>query len=398
MVRRQAVFTATSMEDGKDVSLEEGLSIYSGFLGHPYADVSGTGVYYHVELPVPHIPFGLQRSSVSSTILLHNATHGSLRNATLWMQTRQIMTVSLYVLRYADGCEPMALSQRQVRFSLHVTLALGRGSRASADSYHALQNHFMHKVLTSHRQTLPLSLVAVFVAIANRLGIPASAIAFPRQVHAFIPLSAKPPSKSPWTSYYDEVENGVHLDVFESSSQPLLHIAVLLQRGTRAELRPSSTRELVRRAGRNIMTSAQLHQQAEDWEQDAALYAVFCILLVPTRAGFGAAHGFVEHIMSIIRHRYPMDVGPIVQTLITPALFGAAQGIIQQSCDTMIEEDRDYAVPQIRNNVRYFVGMVFVHRIFEYVVLLFPLQAQFAQLFLSLVQLYRSYLGGGRRM
>lgn len=31
------------------------------------------------------------------------------------------------------------------------------------DTYHDLRNHYMHKVLSTHMKTLPLSLVAVFV-------------------------------------------------------------------------------------------------------------------------------------------------------------------------------------------------------------------------------------------
>ncbi len=237
------------------------------------------------------------------------------------------------------------------------------------DTYHDMRNHFLHKVLTTHRKTLPLSLVAVFVAITNRLGIPSKAVGFPGHVHAFVPLSPDATSsRSHNAPFYDALNEGIHIDVFNSDTSPLIDVISLLRLGQQDQLKPASTHDMVFRAGRNILTSAQLHQVAlEACELDLSIYAVFCVFLIPTHVGSAPARGFIQQIMSIVSQHYPMDVKPILLSVVAPVLPSQSRSLLESMCAKLVEEDEEYHVPVTRKPVRYFSGLVYVHRIFEYV-------------------------------
>jgi F-box protein 21 len=242
------------------------------------------------------------------------------------------------------------------------------------DTYQDMRNHFIHKVLSSHRKSLPLSLVVVFVAICRRLGIPASPAGLPGHVHAFIPLHEGLSYRSVWASYYDAVEQGIHIDVYNFPTQPLIDVAPLLRRGDRDQLKPSSTHDMVFRAGQSILTSARLLQiELHSWELDSSVYAAFCIFLLPHQVGIAPARGFIQQIMAIVSQHYPMDLTPILQRLIAPALGGTARHLLEKYCAGMLEDEESSAVVSDRRSVRYFTGLVFVHRIFEFSALSFPL-------------------------
>jgi len=235
------------------------------------------------------------------------------------------------------------------------------------DTYHDMRNHFIHKVLSSHRKSLPLSLVVVFVAICRRLGIPASPVGLPGHVHAFVPLQEGLSYRSVWSSFYDAVEQGIHIDVYNFSTQPLIDVAPLLRRGDRDQLKPSSTYDMVFRAGENILTAARLLQiELHSWELDSSVYAAFCIFLLPHQVGIAPARGFIQRIMAIVDQHYPMDLTPILQRLIAPALGGTARNLLEKYCAGMLEDEESSALVSDRRSVRYFTGLVFVHRIFDY--------------------------------
>lgn len=237
---------------------------------------------------------------------------------------------------------------------------------SEAESYHDLRNHYIHKVLTSHRMTLPLSLVTIFVAVCRRLGIPASGVSFPKHVHAFVPLPSEPNARSQWGQHYDALNGGVHLDIYNSATEPFIGVIGVLRRGLQDELKPAPTHDLVFRAGRNILTSAQLQQgEVAAWELDLSVYAVFCVFLLERETGGDPARDFVQHILAIVTQRYPLDVGPILEDVLLPVLSGQAREMMRKRCLSIVEDERDYAAEVERNPVKYFSGLVFVHRIFE---------------------------------
>ena len=214
--------------------------------------------------------------------------------------------------------------------------------------------------------TLPLSLVAVFVSLCRRLGIPASGVSFPKHVHAFVPLASEPSARSPWGQHYDALNGGVHLDIYNSATEPFIGVIGVLRRGLQDELKPSSTHDLVFRTGRNILTSAQLQQgDVAAWELDLSVYAVFCVFLMERETLGDPARDFVQHIMAIVSQNYPLDVGPILEDVLLPVLSGQAREMMRSRCLSIVDEEKKYAAEVERNEVRYFSGLVFVHRIFE---------------------------------
>jgi F-box protein 21 len=214
-------------------------------------------------------------------------------------------------------------------------------------------------------RTLPLSLVAIFVAICRRLGIPAAAVSFPGHVHAFVPLTSEISPRSPWASYYDAMQKGVHIDVYHSNTQPFIDVISILRQGQQAELKPSSTNDMVFRACHNILTSVQLHRNIAAWELELSVYAVFCVFLLGQVEGNTPARDFVQHIMAIVAQHYPLDVGPVLQKTLAPALRGVVRESIEKKCLEIIDEQNKYDQPVDRAEVRYFSGLVFVHRTFE---------------------------------
>ncbi|KAF8310618.1 Transglutaminase-like superfamily-domain-containing protein [Cantharellus anzutake] len=327
MARRAAVEQAIDLENGREFPLERGLGIFSGFWGWSHL------MYIATQLD------GLAQ------------------------QCREHLLGMRLIL---DPDDPI---YDRVSVCLEVCHWMrGEGFVAATDTYHDMRNHFMHKVLTTHRKTLPLSLVAVFVAITNRLGIPSKAVGIPGHVHAFVPLSPDAPSVRYHISSYDARNEGIHIDVFNSDSQPFIDVIRLLRVGQQENLKPASTHDMVFRAGRNILTSAQLHQAAlEASDLDLSIYAVFCIFLIPSHVGIASAKGFIQQITSIVGQRYPLDVRPILQSVLAPVLAPPLRLLLENVCTKLVEDDEEYHVPTARKPVRYFSGLVYVHRIFDYI-------------------------------
>lgn len=251
-----------------------------------------------------------------------------------------------------------------------------------------MRNHYIHKVLSTHRKTLPLSLVSIFVgpsntyltilavaklidypsALARRLGIPASAVGFPGHVHAFVPLDTELAPRSPFASYYDAVQRGIHVDVYHHSTTPFINIMEKVRAGAdvQSQLKVSSTHDMVFRAGKNILTSAQLHQtEISSWELDLSVYAVFCVFLLEQQHSRTPARDFVSHIMAIVAQNYPLDIGPLLQQTLAPALSGHSREMLEKECAKLVMDEAEVPVPAERRPVRFFSGLVFVHRIFE---------------------------------
>lgn len=71
------------------------------------------------------------------------------------------------------------------------------------------------------------------------------------------------------------------------------------------------------------------------------------------------------HIMAIVSQNYPLDVGPILQRKLAPALSGYSKELLEKECVKFVEDEAEPLQPVERRPVRYFSGLLFVHRIFE---------------------------------
>lgn len=185
-------------------------------------------------------------------------------------------------------------------------------------------------------------------------------------MHAFVPLLNELAPRSPYASYYDALHGGVHIDVYHSARQPFIDVMQILRNDQQEQLKLSSTHDMVFRAGKNILTSAQLHQtEISSWELDLSVYGVFCVFLLEQQHSRTPSRDFVNHIIAIVSQNYPLDVGPILQRRLAPALSGHAKELLENECAKLIEEEAEPPHEVERNSVRYFSGLVFVHRIFE---------------------------------
>lgn len=196
--------------------------------------------------------------------------------------------------------------------------------------------------------------------------MPASPVGFPGHVHAFVPLTTELAPRSPYASYYDAVQGGVHIDVYHSATEPFINVMQIVRNDQQEQLKLSSTHDMVFRAGKNILTSAQLHQtDLSSWELDLSVYGVFCVFLLEQQHSRTPARDFVSHMMAIVSQNYPLDVGPILQRTLAPALSGHSKELLETECNKLIEDEAELPQPAERRPVRYFSGLLFVHRIFE---------------------------------
>jgi len=184
-----------------------------------------------------------------------------------------------------------------------------QGFDADRLNFHHLFNHFPHCFLSTHRKTIPLSLVYLFVAIARRLGIAASPTDFPHRVIAHV------------SSSNPEVSD-IYIDVYGSSTKAVLSARddiprLLIQAGiTPASMlryiAPSTASHMLLRAGRNILSSLRMLPQdiisgVSESDCEAAMYACYCVNILLT-----GDDQVVPHLMSWqpkrMRQRYKIRV------------------------------------------------------------------------------------------
>ncbi|KAK5133060.1 hypothetical protein LTR08_008265 [Meristemomyces frigidus] len=157
----------------------------------------------------------------------------------------------------------------------------------SEANYHALRNNFISIALFEDPHTsLPLQSVAIYCAVARRLGVNAKPSNYPDHVHAVIeaPANASLDGASRGPSYpptdqrplQENEANTMHMDPWRSSSEiPRQHLTTRLsQMGAPVaqhahHLGATSNLEIALRTGRNIMNSVQ---EARDAQRHAAAH------------------------------------------------------------------------------------------------------------------------------
>ncbi|KAF8310979.1 hypothetical protein DL93DRAFT_2169364 [Clavulina sp. PMI_390] len=313
--------------DSEDMSLEEGLSIFSGFWGVRYSEIA----------------------SMLDALALECRTH---------IEDQLNLTLDAVDAKY-DRIEIILAICSWMR---------SKGYGPAIEDYHLVWNSYLHKVLTSNKKSIPLSLSAIFIALCRRLDIPASPVSLPGHAHAFVPLSAKVSPRSPYASHYDSVQNGIHVDIYSSATTPFVDLAQVAKDGQTDRLRVSSTHDMVFRSAKNILSCAQIHQsEISTSELDIAIYGVFCLFVQEERSTNTPPRDFVHHITQIVGQNYQLDIGPVLLRRLAPALVGEPRQLMMNECKKLIDEDAQKPRKAQRGAVRYFSGLVFVHRIFDYV-------------------------------
>lgn len=263
---------------------------------------------------------------------------------------------------YALLCEAKDLMLLDVSLPLvYLSFPWIYSSQYDTENFHHLFNHFPHRFLSTHRKTIPLSLVYVFVAIARRLGIAASPTDFPHRVMAHV--------SSPNPDVSD-----MYVDVYGSSTKAILSANVdvprlLLQAGISptSMLRyivPSPAAPMLLRAARNILGSLRmLPHDATDVSEahcQAAMYASYCVNILFTNDDEDIHH-LVNHLSD-----FPLDLGPVLYDTFAPLLQPRRAQVLMDDCkDAIASEETTGKPPKKRSgtsqHVKYFVGMVFEH-------------------------------------
>ena len=178
---------------------------------------------------------------------------------------------------------------------------------APASRYRALKNTHVGLTLRTIHSAIPLTLVAIFTAVAARCALTVHPVAFPGMIYARVDTPAGP-------LFYD-------LYTAIPSTGGLVPEAVLHAHATisgenlaRTHRRPARTSDLVIRMAQNIIATLQLPQVnrlvASDGypavDEGAALYAALTALVV--LKGEWVSGNVVSHLTQQIPGTWPMDV------------------------------------------------------------------------------------------
>ncbi|KAG2076902.1 YccV-like-domain-containing protein, partial [Suillus decipiens] len=236
---------------------------------------------------------------------------------------------------------------------------------ADGQQFHMLQNRFPHLFLTTHKATIPISLVYVFVCIARKIGVAASPVDFPTRVLAVV--SSPDPDVSEF-----------FVDVFGSRTQAILTLhdnipQFLIQAGVTATsmlhwISPASSTSMLVRASRNVLAS--VYSFPAGAVPEVVLHTAFYASLV-VNVIFMHDHRYLLNIMSHIKW-FLLDLLPVLVDSLTPLLNPRLQEQLTTHCKAIIEDEKEAAATShprspLTREVKFFVGMVFKHAAHGYV-------------------------------
>ncbi|KAG0707460.1 YccV-like-domain-containing protein [Suillus ampliporus] len=236
---------------------------------------------------------------------------------------------------------------------------------ADGHRFHMLQNRFPHLFLTTHKATIPISLVYVFVCIAQKMGVTAAPVDFPTRVLAVV--------SSP-----DPDVSDIFVDVFGSRTQAILSLRddipqFLLQAGITPTsmiryITPASSTSMLVRASRNVLASFS-NFPANPVSEDVLHTAFYASLMV--NVIFMNNHRYLLNIMKHI-NRFLLDLLPVLVDSLTPLLNSHLQEQLTKHCKAVMEDEKEAAATShprstLIREMKFFVGMIFNHAAHGYV-------------------------------
>jgi hemimethylated DNA binding protein len=224
---------------------------------------------------------------------------------------------------------------------------------SEGQSFTNLFNSFPHHFLApgAGRRSLPLSLCAVFAALAGRLGLTAHALDVPMRVIARVDSPGHTP---------------VLVDVYAGSVMP----PAVLAPEALAPLSPeaASPGSLVLRATRNISHSiGMMMQLGGQGVSPRALHAAhYASLSAACAVGGRAGRDLLEQLAWCVADA-PLDARAVVRTLIAPRLVPAARAVLDARMDEFQAGEAGTVTHRAgMRRVRWWVGCWFRHRMFGY--------------------------------
>lgn len=233
---------------------------------------------------------------------------------------------------------------------------------ADGTDFRRVHHHFAHFYLTTHRQTIPLSLVHVFVAIGTRLGLQASPVDFPYRVIAHV-------------SHPSPTVDDIFVDVFGSDTRAILDpredvarrcIAVGVHPDEIPQfIAPRRATPLILRSARNIVSSEFEDTVSPRSLIRTAVHVTKCVVTLVSEQMVDPT-GFLLGTDTI-----QFDCATYISGIIAPALPAPRNRHLALMCDHRIRTARDEdSVVTMRTSsdrtVLYFVGMIFQHARYNY--------------------------------
>ncbi|KAK4549025.1 hypothetical protein LTR36_007481 [Oleoguttula mirabilis] len=217
----------------------------------------------------------------------------------------------------------------------------------SEEDYHALRNNFISIALFEAPHTsLPLQSVAIYCAVARRLGVNAKPSNYPHHVHAVIEAPpdtsldghVRGPTHPPRDIQPEDATDVMHMDPWRSNTEvPRDHLTTRLsQMGAPVaqhahHLGATTNLEVALRTGRNIMNSVQesrdrqrggtTTRRSDSPDVESAWYAMLWSMLVLGDATQPSTlHRRRQVLPYLIEHyqaHFPEDLG-LIETLVAP--------------------------------------------------------------------------------
>lgn len=274
------------------------------------------------------------------------------------------------------------------------------GFRGVPDTtYRALGNSFIGLVLSSQRHhSLPLISVAIYCALARRLGLDARPCGFLFHVYTLVYAPPDYDLDGTYKPRTTTVRDSMYLDPFRSSDEVQRGD---LQRTLREMSVPSSeheqflsdttTREMVLRTARNIMNSVQTIRQTEagtrgiqaSWfniypDMDNAFYATIWAMLMlgpgETAANRSMAptrrRQYLPYLLEHFQTHFPWDV-TLLEQYVIPMFYDQPEGqrLLQfvQSMRTIDNMHKSVVSRDEKTaNVKFKIGQLFQHKRYSY--------------------------------
>ncbi|KAF2481849.1 hypothetical protein BDY17DRAFT_299822 [Neohortaea acidophila] len=277
------------------------------------------------------------------------------------------------------------------------------------EDYHALRNNFISLALFEEPHTsLPLQSVAIYCAVARRLGINARPSNYPSHVHAVIEAPSnqtldgrEKPRATAATEHTDEdPDSMMHMDPWRSSEEvPREQLTLRLsQMGAppaqhAAHLGPTNNYELALRTGRNIMNSVQDSRERQGRlgrssstrtslpDVEAAWYGMLWAMMVlgdnNQAATLHRRRQCLPYLADHFQTHFPEDIGMLESTLLPMFINEREQEGLLSLVTISREADRNAKAPKRRAapdgveksgppRVQFKIGQHFEHKRYGY--------------------------------
>jgi F-box protein 21 len=231
--------------------------------------------------------------------------------------------------------------------------------------FHRISHHFPHLFLTTSRKTIPLSMVCVFVAIGQHIGLQVSPVNYPRKVLAHI-QHPQPTGAGIWVDVTGSLGRTVldyQLDVVAgliegNENNPFPDI--------RSWISPASVPSMLIRSANNILSSFRMRGWDDDVNDDdhliaGGLYGAGCIIAL-----FDGRPDVLSRILNA-NHLFPLDDKAIFVDLILNVL---PDGTLHKAEAAMAADlrinTRQTVFSRVSANIQFTVGMYLRHKRFGY--------------------------------